>query len=262
MEQLPLVKKCMVVGIILLFVGIAYAPSINQNVVKASQEDDLIEVTSQACGIKGYRDTTVKLTREQYQDLQEYLVEFRARLNQTTTREEAVPLFKEAVVELDEYGLLPRGMSIERAQKLVVSLQYNPRMNILERKISNPVFSTNEIENYVCLIVGMSFHTYFIGFPLFPFKLFSMVILGWWTYNLVYGSGGNPAIGWLLSIGLCGLKSIAGFFYGSILEPELIYGLGCNIGIIGFTGLRLGLVGLGCFFYLGSALWVRITSDF
>jgi len=254
-------KKILAISIILLFLGISVAPSINQSIVTASQDDDLIEVTTQACGIQGYKDTTVKLTREQYQSLEQYLVEFRARLNQTSTRDEAIPIFKEAVVELDKYGLLPRGMSVEKAQKLLVSLQYNPRMNILERKISNPVFSSNEIENYVCLIVGMSFHTYFVGFPLFPFKLFSMVIFGWWEDNLVYGWNPNPAVGWLLSIGLLGLKGVAGCFWGSILEWEsLLFGyIGWDIGITGFTGLRLGLIGLGCFFYLGSAYHVKVN---
>ena len=113
------VKKGLVVSVILLFIGVAVAPSINTGVVKASNDNDLVEVTTQACGIKGFGNTTVKLTREQYQNLEQYLVEFRARLNQTSTREEAVPIFKEAVVELDKYGLLPKGMSVEQAQNLV-----------------------------------------------------------------------------------------------------------------------------------------------
>ncbi len=101
--------------------------------MKASQDDDLVEVTAQACGIQGYGDTTVKLTRKQYQNLESYLVEFRARLNQITTREEAVPIFKEAVVELDKYGLLPRGMSVERVQRLIVDRFFNERfMKVLE----------------------------------------------------------------------------------------------------------------------------------
>jgi hypothetical protein len=103
-----------------LFVGVAIAPTINQSVVTASTDDDLVEVTTQACGIQGYGDTTVKLTREQYQNLEQYLVEFRARLNQTTTREEAVPIFKEAVVELDKYGLLPKGMSVEKGTEISI----------------------------------------------------------------------------------------------------------------------------------------------
>ncbi len=118
-------RKWLAVGIILLFVGVTIAPTINFNTVKASQEDDLVEVTTQACGIKGFGNTTVKLTREQYHNLEQYLVEFRERLNQTTTKVDAVPLFKEAVVELDKYGLLPRGMSVETAQKLVSGTYQN-----------------------------------------------------------------------------------------------------------------------------------------
>jgi multisubunit Na+/H+ antiporter MnhG subunit len=53
------IKKIFVVEIILLFIGIAVAPSINQSIAKASYNDDLVEVMIQACGIKGYGDTTV-----------------------------------------------------------------------------------------------------------------------------------------------------------------------------------------------------------
>ena len=149
----PLISKCLAVGIILLFIGIAVTPSINHGVVKASQDNDLVGVTTQACGIKGYGDTTVKLTREQYQNLEQYLVEFRAKLNQTMTRAEAVPIFKEAVVELNKYGLLPKGMSVERAQRLVTG-QY--------QKLALR-------GNYLCLVTGNASNTRFVGFPLRPF---------------------------------------------------------------------------------------------
>jgi len=121
MDEMIKMKKPIVIGVILLFISVAVAPSINSSVIKTS--DDLVEVTSQACGIQGFGNTTVKLTKEQYRDLEQYLVEFRARLNQTTTREEAVPIFKDAVVKLKKYGLLPKGMSIEQAQKLIIGPQ-------------------------------------------------------------------------------------------------------------------------------------------
>jgi len=144
-------KKISVVAIILLFIGVAVAPGINTSIVKASQEDDLIEVTSQACGIQGFGDTTVKLTREQYQNLEEYLVEFRARLNQTTTREEAIPIFKDAVVELDKYGLLPKGMNVERAQRLVVG-------NLKSTNIVHKMYTSDNSScgNLFCLIAAES----------------------------------------------------------------------------------------------------------
>jgi hypothetical protein len=149
-------KKGLVISIILLFIGVAVAPSINFNVVKATDDNDLVELTSQACGIRGFGNTTVKLTREQYQNLEQYLVEFRARLNQTTTREEAVPIFKEAVEELNMYGLLPKGMNVEQAQKLVTGMYQNnfkstPLKKIIDKYQDN---SSDSINNSFCLVTG------------------------------------------------------------------------------------------------------------
>jgi len=140
------IKKILVVGIIFLFIGIAVAPNINSTVVKASIDNDLVEVTTQACGIKGFGNTTVKLTKQQYQNLEQYLVNFRAQLNKTTTREEAVPLFNEAVVELAEFGLLPEGMTIKQAQKLVTGAYYpnNATQTLLPQlKLSSKIFDKN-----------------------------------------------------------------------------------------------------------------------
>jgi hypothetical protein len=44
-------RKCLAMGIIILFIGVAFAPSINLNVVKASNDNDLVEVTT-----KNYQD--------------------------------------------------------------------------------------------------------------------------------------------------------------------------------------------------------------
>jgi len=146
-------RKWLAVGIILLFVGVTIVPTINFNTVKASTDDDLVEVTTQACGIQGYGNTTVKLTREQYQNLEQYLVEFRARLNQTTTREEAIPIFKDAVVELDKYGLLPKGMSVENESRFLRLV--NQRFNNLEKlNISSEVSEASYgFYNVFCYVI-------------------------------------------------------------------------------------------------------------
>jgi hypothetical protein len=147
-------KRILAVGVILLFIGVSVAPTINFQVVKASTDNDLVKVTTQACGIQGYEDTTVKLTRKQYQDLEQYLVDFRERLNQTSTREEAIPIFKEAVVELDKYGLLPRGMSVEKAQKLVIA-RYK---SFQDRYILNSLMTNSKLlddnRNTLCYFTG------------------------------------------------------------------------------------------------------------
>jgi len=45
-----LLLKSFVFDIIFLFIGVSIAPSINQNVVKASNDNDLVEVTTQKYG--------------------------------------------------------------------------------------------------------------------------------------------------------------------------------------------------------------------
>jgi hypothetical protein len=248
----PVVKKCLTVGIILLFVGIAVAPSINQSIVKASTDDDLVEVTTQACGILGYGNTTVKLTREQYQNLEQYLVEFRARLNQTTTREEAVPIFKEAVVELNKYGLLPRGMSVQKAEKLVTGEYLNKKTITAIQKLTKNKMLTNGT-NALCLMVGRAHFSLFTMMHLItlPYALLCVAIFG-----ILFSIASNFAL-WiaillmipeaiLLGIGFISPFSIifAGAFNNGNLSTfglfgTQIYNESIRGALFGFIGLKL-----------------------
>ena len=248
--------NCLAVGIIFLFVGVTIAPTINLNTVKASTDEDLVEVTTQACGIQGYGNTTVNLTREQYQDLEQYLVEFRARLNQTTTREEAVPIFKEAVVELDKYGLLPQGISVERAQKLIIEgYQNKVLIKLIERIYLNKQKISSIDFNIFCLIVGGGDNIRFVGIPFIPIRVLNMIILGYtrfaWPYTHTHYTNGE-----LLSVGLLGRKYVSGSIHGEIFDikiPRLVGWYYYHVGVIGFTGISIGL--LGEYFYFGSAVF-------
>jgi len=158
------IKKILSISIILLFFGVAVAPSFNQNVVKASQEKDFVEVTSQACGIKGYKDTTVKLTREQYQDLEQYLSEFQEKINKSSTWEETAVLFRQAIVMLHDYGLVPTNMGIDDAQRWVTGGYQVPRqMRLSPSMIKNKQMFNNS--NFLCLLTGMTTQTFVIGIP-------------------------------------------------------------------------------------------------
>ena len=270
-------RKWLAFGIMLLFICVAVAPNINQNVVKAYQDDDLVEVTTQACGIQGYRDTTVKLTRRQYQDLEQYLVEFRAKLNQTKTREEAIPIFKDAVVELDTYGLLPKSMSVQQAQRLVIG------QPLITRPSTQPTdktwFSLAENENVLCLLVGSMAYTFphtiidntinrvfWLLLPFYqqhPSRIMELIlealmvgymesfILAMLLFYLIplhlfltigmgeYAFGAFlPAVGHLTTIGFNGLKQWSGAFSGALpFLHRIPYPWEDTPGIYGFTGL-------------------------
>jgi hypothetical protein len=286
------IKKSLVVLSILLFIGVSVAPSINTNIVKASDDNDLVEVTTQACGIKGYGNTIVKLTREQYQDLEQYLVEFRARLNQTSTREEAVPIFKDVVVELEKYGLLPRGMSVERAQRLTTFMFCNQKTCEVFQRLGGGNLN-NESSNMFCLVAGKAtnvksfgafypFRFFFVSLcddlnsdfglviwaiselflvvrsAYFPLYLFGEFSIGHYQYMPQVGEWYYPSNGSFLSLGMSGLKTYSGSLYGQIRKyyyvftSEDIY----YSGIEGFTGINIGLSGGN--FLIGSCLLIDI----
>jgi hypothetical protein len=256
-------KQIIATTIILLFIGVAVAPSINFSVVKASDDNDLVEVTTEACGIKGYRNTTVKLTKEQYQNLGQYLVDFRARLNQTSTREEAVPIFKEAVVELDKYGLLPKGMSVEKAQKIFETLFNRHHKTLADN------------ENLLCLIAGRTNKTYIVGalvkvlwniylwFP-WPFSMVFYIIavsladvVQYKPFFLGSDISMKNAGGWIWTLGLLGVKTWSGTLTGIVTSAYW----NPYIAAFGFTGIKI-LMNSDSFenFYLGYAIHVKIDK--
>jgi hypothetical protein len=287
MDKHPRIRKELAVGIILLFIGVAITPSINFNVVKASNDNNLVEITTQVCGIQGFGNTTVKLTKQQYQNLRQYFVEFRSRLNQTTTRDEAAPLFKEAVVELNKYGLLPKGMSVEQAQKLTT--RYGKSMDTVQRISSS--LGPSGYSNLFCIIAGRA--TYcaaaspiitglkFVFSYLFWVKYYALIGTLWIylyfllelrnficvfdLFSLLTFGGINifgwtfPAVGWIYTVGLQGIKNYNGSFFGKIQYPvKEIFGT-LYTGAFGFTGFKIMFPDHSSQF-LGTALWVNISD--
>jgi hypothetical protein len=275
---MAIIKKSLSVAVILLFIGVAVAPSINFTIVKASSDNDLVEVTSQACGIQGFGNQTVKLTKQQYQNIEQYLVEFRARLNQTSTREEAVPIFKETVVELNKYGLLPKGMSVEKAQRLVLGKSAKKEIHIPKQisGLSEPSY------NFFCYVSGnvtegpfstllatsllfildilsggglrpfcalLTIVILFIDMPFcnvlpIPFSIFQCMMPLNFYNSRCYGN--------IQTVGLLGNKKYEGNLYGC-LGP-------LGSGIVGFTGIKIhNGEKLYDYYFIGTALAVGMS---
>jgi len=237
-------KKLLAVGIIFLFISVAVAQSINFTVVKASNDNDLVEVTSQACGIQGFGNTTVKLTKQQYQNLEQYLVDFRARLNKTTTREEAVPIFKEAVVELNKYGLLPKRMSVEQAQKLVTNGYLNEK--IMERAES--IFHKIKTDflpdtNFFCLVGGELNLSVFVS-GIFMKFVYASLIMGDWFWSFIDKFFPSPIFSFLFLLSLIGLIAL---YILSELHIEIANHFPLSIGHI---------IGVGWYSHDGADGWM------
>jgi hypothetical protein len=172
------VKKGLVVSVILLFIGIAIAPSINFNVVKASNNNDLVEFTTEACGIKEFGNNTVKLTQHEAQQVKQLFENIKMQLDNVKSEQQAVEIFYNAVGELDRFGLLGN-LSIDQAKKLVTSnykksnLINSGKMDFFEKQNK---YIINK--NVFCLIAGRTNYTYSVH-RLNPWFLFgSYFVLG------------------------------------------------------------------------------------
>ena len=119
------VKKGLAVVVILLFIGITVAPSYNFNVIKASAENNFIEITTIALGIPGVQQKTAKLTKDQYYELKDYLTNFQNKLNNTVDSEKTEYIFKEAFITLNKFGLLPNGLTNNVIEKLFINKYHN-----------------------------------------------------------------------------------------------------------------------------------------
>ncbi len=150
-------KKLLVVGVIVLFLGLAVAPSINADISKASIDSELVEITTEVCGLNGGKHT-VKLTREKSEEVDALFDSIKSRLDKVETREEAEEIFNEAVIELDKYGLLG-GLSVEQAQRLVTGGYQDSRVMKISERIFSRLQKNNS--NYLCLIAGATNGTNF-----------------------------------------------------------------------------------------------------
>jgi len=159
-----MLKNCINFGVILLFVGVAIAPSINFTVVKASDDNELVTVTTQACGLKGDNTYTVQLTKRQAREVKTVFDELKNCLSTAVSMEETQKILNDTIVSLSRYNLLPTGMSIEQAKRLVTCARHNQKVIPFLQKISTKFQADSKegtIQNSFCYIAGNTSNTHF-----------------------------------------------------------------------------------------------------
>lgn len=293
-------KRKILIGSIIA-VALLVLVSFSSTVAKISVDNELVEVTTEFCGIDGLEPYTVKMSEDDFQELKEYLNEFKENLDTVESTEEAIKIYNEAIHELDNYGLLG-SLSIDRAKILVTGWHQNSRVSkLFEERFFTEQENSEDIENYLCLISGQTTITLFqpilstllfvflefyskIYLIMSIFTLFSKLFFE--TYRLLYFFvekhwnfcslkqkllvGADVwfirSNGWVNTIGLMGNNMINGTFIGKV--PFYIHGARWDLlgdegrGVLGFTGLKLNLDEESYeSFFIGNALEVRLGPE-
>ena len=251
-------NKILTIGIIFLFIGLALAPSINANITKDS---DLVEITTEAYSINGVTPNTVLLSKEDAEEVEQLFDSIKEKLDKVETRGDTEQIFKEAVVELDKYGLLG-GLSVKQAQRLVTIRYQHPfYYRVFNRIHKRIIIMLDENENLLCQIAGKTIETVTGGIPFFPVKLLSDIDYGKVVFNpgIMY----FPASGWIFTDGLNGIITWNNSFYGQYGSVGTIWpdaDAWWYRGAIGFTGISI-TYGFQSHFTLGTALRVKLGPN-
>jgi len=190
-----IVKKGLTFGIIVLFIGIAIAPSVTSigfSKTTTSNNNDLVEITLELYKPNGIEDHKMFITQEQDEQLDLLIESFKANLDNAETKEETIEIYNDMVVSLDELGILPDSTSYKEVQELVIGensisnpekLMVSKYFNIDYEKLKNKNLGLDENENIFCLIAGRTTRTDSFGLGTF---LLATIVLSLWIRVYIF----------------------------------------------------------------------------
>ena len=279
-------KKLVGIFIFSLILGVIFIPGITATreiVEKKDLNNDLVEITVEVVN----REHKILLTSDQAVELENLIERTKTRLDKATTLEETSQIFDETVISLYELGLLPDGISVEDAQRLVNGNNRFSRLGkVLNHLSSSKPGLLDDESNLFCLIAGATSNTFFYPLSLrvsfymlynqendlvmmlsLILALLSMPLWGLWSLSpVVFGNNaclgsafgwGFPSSGWVFTIGLKGINIWDGSFYGGITSVWTFI-FENRVGFRGFTGLKIKYNSQIECFYLGYVTEVKL----
>ena len=260
-----LLRKGLVVGIIALFIGLAFIP--NFNAISVQKFVNKINNKLIAIPIKIYNSNRIEnyniyRTQQQAEDFDDLIGEFKEDLTKSESIEETVEIYRDMVISLDNLGLLPNRMSIKQAEDLVIGNFYNSEKHDLFSEkiiIDNSQNLGNEtFENSFCYVSGSSSNTDMM-FSFFWSIIYFLTGFFWGDINhgcmSLHTYVFESAEGWIHSKSLQKKWTYEGKFYGLIEDyfDEMTWTV-YFVGIDGFKGYVYPN------FYFGRANKVKIRS--
>jgi len=153
-NQSKILSKTLTISVILLFIGVGIQPAIAINSIEPDNSEHE-EITIQFFETDRTYNHTVMLSREQIEELEDLIDDFEIRMDNADNRLETEAIYKDIVVSLNDIGILPESMSIEKAQRLVTGKEHNPvAVRLFERLYERNQGKMGDNENILCSIGG------------------------------------------------------------------------------------------------------------
>ena len=250
----------------LILATIILIPNITANTVSnITQENELVEITIDLCGLEEEKEKTVQLTQKESHNLETLFDDMKTKLESVDTNHETIEIFNEVIEELDELELLPKDMTVKEAQQLVTKINCNERI------------LGDDNENFNCFISGKTLGSAFFkpGWPIFltalipiKFLINGIISFGWEKLDYENKRTINPASGWVWTKGSNSVKTWEGdtlwgnlgkyhevFYYEPTTWDEYWFYKGAT----GFNGISIR--GFSSYHFFGTASHVSIVNE-
>lgn len=149
------------IGIILLFMGLAVAPSIGHRTASISKDQH--EFILQICGSDEQTNQTLALTLQKEHQLQVLFDELKDHLATADSLKETHELFNDTIDALQRYHILPDELSAQQLKRLVTgAASYQKIPSFLQElpKKNQGTSTEGEIQNYLCSVAGNCSNTH------------------------------------------------------------------------------------------------------
>jgi hypothetical protein len=268
-------KKLLIVVIIVLFISVSIAPSINANVGRIPDNGKLVETSIRIHRARSITPYTLKLSEKESDEVDRIFDNLKVRLDTAVTGEEIDEIYDDAVESLYELGLFPR-MTLKEAKQLVKGKSKSQSGNFGNKgenfncsiagqtteafmfDLANSL--NNRILKFIRSFLGM-FFIYGYNFRFYEGEIGTISFGSFESYYNVY----YPSKGWVHTDGSNGVVKWEGEFYGR-LEPRYFHGFSYDIQTFVFTGVtNFNGLWINRWFrppcYLGNAEHVRISNN-
>jgi hypothetical protein len=176
-----------ILWIIILFFGVVIAPNTNVITKRASGDSQPIEIPNQIWDTTTKTTQTIQLTEQQIPLVRVIFDNLKNQLSCTGSTEETQKIFNDTIIELNRHHLLPEGMTVKQAQRLVNQVCIHPRTaSRLQRLAQNLQSQTTDgaIQNSFCSVAGNTSNTHVA-------KLAKRIALRMY-YIIDYNTGNEP----------------------------------------------------------------------
>jgi hypothetical protein len=171
-------KKIIILGVICFFVGMGFQPvlavnqktSYNSSIIVSgndNQKNALVNIPVQIHKYGKIETHNLMITEEQRVKLDIFSDIFKKELDEAETLEETIAIYNNAIVSLDEIGLIPEGLSARELQRLITgNVQLEKFRNIMQTNKYRG--KSDEYSNSNCLLSGSSSWTNHVWFHWAP----------------------------------------------------------------------------------------------